>query len=798
MEFRRAWRRMLRAPGFSASVVLLIAISIDGMAAVTTAGWSLFARPLPYPNSGQLIKLSAFSGRVGMHMGLSPALVEELDRGGELGRFGIIDQPFDLRLEEGRSLRAVRIDHRLAEVIGLAPLAGRAFGADDVLPGAEPVALISERLWRREFGADPDVVGRNLDLRDGKARIVGVMPRAFAIPESDTSVWLPMELGPEQTGPQTIGQRGSLTVVARVFGTATAEQFEQRIRAMLGPDPRLQMLVSMLEAQYRVRPLRELWASGQRQSLLILATATAVVLLAAWLNLAGLWLARWTGRDHELAIQAALGGRRALALVGVALEYFLLAVPGALLALLFSGLGLELLYKLGVLQQNGPLHAGVTLPTILAGLALIGLGLVPILVTLAWLTRRISGHESRFLGGRSLTARGTGAGLRQVLMVGQIGIAFSLLIALGLLFTSWVNLLDEELGFEKDRLIAVQIISPTGTTMESGPPGSDANVAAAVDRLRELPGVDAVSWSKLVPFGRMEMLSTISLDGRQDEPVPARPRSAGQDFFEVAGIELLSGRPFGQQDAGEGIKTAIVDKAFEDLYMGGSALGRQFGLSDGPDSHAQYSIVGVVASVRHMAPNEESRNPTVYTYSARPGTQVQLLMRTSNAPDLLAADVRNALEQELGPDRVGFVSTLESLVRRTVQDREPQLALMAVFSGLALVLMFYGLYALQSYQVTSRTAEIGLRKAMGATGRGILGRILLRAVWLLPPGLVLGLAGGRLSSRLVGERLYRVSIVDPALWLVVAGGIALTIVIASLIPALRATRIDPMEALRYE
>jgi len=809
LEVSRAWRRLVRVPGFSLSVVALIALSLGGLAAVATAGWSLFAKPLPYPQAEKLVTLSAFSKRFGVHMGLSEALVEELNREDDIAAAGIIGQKFDLPLRDGSRLRVAYIDHRLVDVFGLAPVAGRAFNADDVLPGAEPVALISAHTWRERFDASADLNGRVIELEDSTVRVVGVMPDAFAIPESGTRIWLPMELGPDKIGPRAVAQLGSLTVIARAGSDFTPAQLEQRLRGRLGADERLQPMRRMLEAEYHVRPLRELWASDQRQGLTILGAATLVVLLAAWLNLAGLWLARWTGRDHELAIQAALGAPRGQVFTSVCLEYLLLAVPGGLLALLVAMMGLEGLYALGVLQENSPLRATVSAPTWLVGVIVLAAGVLPVLATLAWQTRGIAAGAGGFLGGRGLSARGRGNRLRQVMMAGQIGIAFSLLVALGLLFTSWINLLEQDLGFEKQRLVAASIVPP-----ESGPQAADARVAAVVERLQAVPGVDAVSWTNVVPFGRMETLSSITLEDRPDEPVPARPRSAGEGFFRVAGIELLAGRDFGPEDAGEGAGTVIVDKAFEDKYMGGAALGRRFGLASGPDSYDKATIVGVVGSVRHMSPDERNSNPTLYTYSPEPGSQAQLLVRASIAPDALVNDVRAVIERELGPDRVDFVSSLESLVRRTVRDREPQLILMSAFAGLALLLVFYGLYALQSYQVAAGTAEIGLRKAMGATDRAVVGRILGRSAWMLPPGLALGVVGGWLGTRLVAERLYlgtlsdptsRLGVVTPSVITIVVTIvmtivvlIAVTILLASLVPALRASRVEPLEALRHE
>ncbi|MCA1780123.1 MAG: FtsX-like permease family protein, partial [Xanthomonadaceae bacterium] len=308
----------------------------------------------------------------------------------------------------------------------------------------------------------------------------------------------------------------------------------------------------------------------------------------------------------------------------------------------------------------------------------------------------------------------------------------------------------------------------------------------------------ALSWSDAAPFGRMEMLSSISLDGSGDEQLPTRPRSVGPEFFQAAGIELLRGRGFGPEDATDEVQSVIVDQLFVDQYMGGNALGQSFGLASGPETFTPVTIVGVVDSVRHLSPDEKMKTPTVYRYRAAPSAQIQILVRAAIPPDALIEAVRTEAINALGEDRVGFAVTLESLVRRTVRDREPQLILMSVFAGLTLVLVFYGLYALQSYQVAARTAEFGLRKAMGASGCHMLGQVLGRALLLLVPGLALGLAGGWVGARLVADRLYAVSLADPLLWTSVALAIGIVIIVAAFVPALRAVRIAPMEALRHE
>lgn len=786
LELSRAWRRLLNAPGFSLSVIVLIAFSIGGVAAVAAAGWSLFAKPLPYSQADQLVTVSVWGKRLGSHGSLSEALVEELNRENQFGTISLVKRPFEARIADGMRIRAARIDHRLLDVLRVSPRVGRGLSERDMAPGADPVALVSERFWRHNFGGDAELIGRVVDLEAGRVRIVGVVPDALGMPDSQTDLWLPMELGPGQLDPARLSQLWSDIVVARMDQGVDLETYRAQLLGRLRNDQRLSSIEESGEQEFMVRPLRELWSGGQRDGLLILAIATAVVLVAAWLNLAGLWLARWMGRTHELAIQFALGARQGLATIGVVLEYALLAIPGLVLAMVVSGLGLELLYTLGVLDDTGPLRAGLAVPMTIMATLLLAFGLLPVLGTVAWNMRRMAGSVAGNLGGRGTAVRGRGMHMRKLLMIGQIGIACSLLLALGLLVSSWLKLLNEDLGFDSGRLILAMVGSS-----ESGQSGPDAAVAAAVERLEALPGVEAVSWSNIVPFSPMEILSGVVVDERPDEPVPARPHLAGPEFFQVAGIGILGGRTFGPEDAGG--TNVIVDKTFERMYLDNAAPGRRVGFQD-----ADLTVVGVVESVRHISPDEAPNNPTIYTYSAAPGSQVQLLLRTSIDPESVTAAARDLLEQRLGADRVSLVTSLEARVRHSVSDREPQLVLLATFAGLALLLVFFGLYALQSYQVTCGTAEIGLRRAMGASRSRIVGAELARAARLLPSGLGLGMLGGWFALQLIDERLYKVGLADPELWLATGAAIALTVVMASLVPALRASRIEPLEALRHE
>ncbi|MEE4329676.1 MAG: ABC transporter permease [Wenzhouxiangella sp.] len=793
VEFPAAVRRLLRTPAFCLGVVALLAVTIGGVAAVATAGYSLFAKPLPFAQSERLVTVSVFAGRFGMYMGISAALVHELDSTGEFGRLGIVETAFDLELESGESLRAARLDQHALEVLGVPPLAGRLLVDDDVRPGAEPVALIGESLAIEQFDSVDAAIGSRLATDTDRPRIVGVLPDTFVMPESGVAIWLPMELGPDRIGPEALGSFGSLTAIGRLSEGETPEAMRQRLVGQLGNDPRLTGMIQMLEADFAVRPLRALWVDGEEQVLLILGVSVALVLIASVLNVAGLWMARWFSRMHELAIQSALGGGRGSVLIAAGIEYLILATAAVVLAFPIAALGIEFLGRVGILEDHGPLTVAPGAATAVIALATVLIAALPVLLSLAWQLRGVGASALSYLNGGGIARRIHGARLRQMLMVAQIGIAFSLLLVLGLLLSSWNNLLKEDIGLDRNRLVALQV-DPVGEWFAD----ADVRVAALAESLAGLPGVEGVSWSDALPFGRREMVSTISLESSDEEMLPARPREVGPDFFHLAGIELLQGRRFEPGDALGDVRNVIVDELFADRYFGGNALGQSFGLGSGPDSTRTVNIIGVVASVRHMSPDEELKTPTVYSYQTTPTGNTQLLLRTALAPDRLIEPARTRAIDALGEERIGFVASFESLVRRTVRDREPQILLMGVFSGLALVLVFYGLYALQSYQMAARTAEFGLRKVLGAPRRHILGQGLKGALLLLLPGLAIGMLGAWAGARLVASRLYAVSITDPVLWGSVTVAIGAVITAAALVPALRALRVAPMDALRHE
>jgi predicted permease len=385
--------------------------------------------------------------------------------------------------------------------------------------------------------------------------------------------------------------------------------------------------------------------------------------------------------------------------------------------------------------------------------------------------------------------------IRRVLIVAQVALAMSLLCAMGLLLRSWHGLLSEDLGFEPQNLLVARIDAPGSPDH----PLADADplVVAALDELRGIPGVREIAHTNVAPFAGSESVNTMPVPGQDDQRTTARTRNVSEHYFRTTGIPLLRGRSFEKGDAdGAGI---IVDEYFASLYFpAGGAVGERIRMFAGPDGFRDAVIVGVARTAKYRAPDEQPDQGTVYRFSPTPLPNVTLVIATEVPPATLMNEVQNTLERVVGPDRTGNVAAMENLVRRTVRDREPQLILLGLFGMETLALSGIGLFSLLAYSVHARAAEFAVRQAVGAKSADIRRHVLADAVRLLVPGLAFGIAGAWLAGRLVASRLYQVSPADPVTWTATGLLLALVVLAAGFWPAMRASRIQPTEALRYE
>jgi putative ABC transport system permease protein len=795
IECRHAARGLGRAPGFAVAIVLVLGIAIAGMVTVTTAAYELFLRPLPFAQPDQLAHVTTYSRSMGFDLGFSPPMLA-----------GIREQPMVVDLAayqgantvdaaDGDSWQAASITHNLTQVLGVPAIAGRAFTAADGEPGALPVALISESVWRNRFGAAESAIGKEIVLDDRRVTVVGVLPDSFTVPAPATGIWEPLRYTPEEL--TNIGSFSGGEIVARLAPGYTPAQLEDAMRARFAAEEpgEAKRIREMMGLEPNVRGLREAWTAEQRQPLAIIGLASALVLAAALLNVAGLWLARLLERSHEQAIQAALGAGAWRRLARTVIEFMLLGAAAASLALAFTPLSLGWLKQLGMLDVQQPLSIAVGPVTIAITGAVLALSSLPVLLAAFWQQRQqrrslVTGLSS---GGRN--AAGSGARARRVLIVAQVALAMSLLCAMGLLLRSWHGLLTEDLGFEARDLLVARINAPREPGEMRVVP--DPTVVVALDALRALPGVTSVAWTNVAPFSRSESVSSIPVPGQEDRDTSVHSRNVGPDFFRTVGIPLLRGRAFEADDAETG--RIVVDEYFASQHFAdGGALGKIIRMPAGNETGRDSEIIGVAATVKYRAPDQQAERGTIYQLGAHPRDNAMAVIAANVPPGSLVDPAKSALERSLGPNGVAGIATMESMVRDTVRDREPQLVLLGLFGVETLALAAIGLFSLLAYSVRARTAEFGVRQAVGADASDIRRHVLGDAVRLLAAGLAIGIAGALIGGQLIANRLYEVSPADPVTWVAAAIVLAVVVLAAGLWPAERAARIEPTEALRHE
>ncbi|MGH8223807.1 MAG: ABC transporter permease [Woeseiaceae bacterium] len=794
IEARRALRGLAASPGFSVGIVLVLGVAIAGLTTIATAAYDLFLRPLPFAQSERLAHVTVHSRTMGFDIGVSPPMFAEILEESAVADVAAYQPSSTVRSLSGDEWRTAAVSHNLADVLGVVPIIGRSFTQADGESGAPPVALISETAWRNRFGGDASVIGREIRLQEGPVRIVGVMPAAFSIPSTATELWQPQRFTPAELAPDAINNFAGGTLVALLEPGVPASRVAEVLNTRYDRDERLnaRRIKEVMGHEFRVRGFREAWTAEQREPLAIIGLASLLVFASALFNIAGLWLTRLLARSHEHAVETALGAGGLRRLARTLFEFVLLGGAGAGLALALTPLALGWLEDLGALSPDQPLPVDPGPATIAIALVVLAAGGIPVLLAAAAQQRRQRRVLVADLSSGGYGRARSGARSRRVFIVAQVAMAMSLTCAMGLLLRSWHGLLTEDLGFEPQKLLVARINGPAEAGYRPDP-----GVAAALEELSGLPGVTAVTHANVAPFARSESMSLIPIPGHEDQNISVRTSWVGERYFRATGIPLLRGRAFEAADAGT--QSILVDDRFASLYFpDGDAVGQRIRWPAGPDDVVEMTIVGVAGTAKHRAPDEQPEHGTVYRFGAEPMPTTIAVIAASVPPTTLVNDVQASLERALGPERTGSVVTMESLVRLTVRDREPQLVLLATFGAETLALAGIGLFSLLAWSVRARTAEFGVRQAVGASASDIRRHVLREGLRLLAGGLAIGAVGAFVAGRLIAGRLYEVSPVDPVTWFATALLLALVVLAAGAWPAERAARIQPNEALRYE
>jgi predicted permease len=798
---RYAIRQLIKSPGFTFIAVLGLALGIGANVALFSVVNSVFLRPLAYADPERLVRLSSTNleqnfNRVGFSY---PRFLEVQERQQVFSDLAL--SAFNAFTLTGRGdpeqVIGLYASATLLPTLGLEPLMGRNFAATEDRPGGEPVVLISHRFWQRHFNGQPSVLGEAVTL-DGRPRtIIGVLPESAAsFPLNNFDVWVPRPAEVPYLVPSQLNNGGFFfQVLARLRPGVSVEQAADAMNVIANGYREAHPSNVDATTQIEVVPLLEDAVGQQRRSYLMLFGAVGCVLLIACANIANLLLARFAARRKEIAARFALGASRADVVSQLVTESMLIAVLGGVFGLLLamwaiSGIvtfGADLIPRVLDIGLD-PVALGFTLlVTLLTGFAI---GLLPALQASG-----VNVVETLKEASRGSTA--TGQRLRAGLLIAEVSLSLVLLIGAGLLLSSFARLQRVEPGFEPEGIFTAQVVLP--------PQRYDREKLVAFyeqlyQRLSTMPGVTSAALTDRVPLTGGNTPAPVAVMGKSLPPMSERPIAnrhlVSPRYFHTLGIPIRAGRDFDERDSSRVPHVVIVNETFARQHFAGEdPIGRTLvtGMGQLPSQ-----IVGVVADVRSTNLNTPPESDYFLPALQRPETFTNILVRSNAGPMSMVPLVREAL-RAVDPDLPLLQpQTLETRIAQTVADRRLALVLLGAFAALALLLASLGVYSVMAHLVAFRTSEIGIRMALGASPGTVMRMVLGHSRRLTLAGIGIGIAGGFAVSRLMEQVLFEVDPADPVIYIAVSATLLLVAEFASWLPARRATRIDPVVALRME
>jgi putative ABC transport system permease protein len=804
-DLRYGARMWMKQPGFTLIAVITLALGIGANTAIFSVVNAVLLRPLPYRDAGRIVAIQEL-GPQGNRIQVTSA--NFLDWRAQNTVFAQLAAIRSLQSNLANDGQAERIETAITsanffEVFGARPQAGRLFAPADEQAGHAPVVVLSHGLWQRRFGGAASAIGQQLIL-DGKSyTAVGVAPAGFQYPDK-TELWFPpLRLAPEINETFDVTQArglGYLSAVARLKPAVSLEQAKAE----------METITARLRKQYpqtnnnrfnRVVPLQTHLVGATSRSLWLLFGAVGCVLLIACANVANLLLARATTRRRELAVRAALGATRGRMLRQLLTESMSLALAGGLLGLLLAWWGVDALTRL--LPTNFPRLGEVTLDLPALGFALLAslataviFGLAP-----AWQGARIGLHEAV-----KESARGAAGArrnrLRGALVTAEVALSLSLLVGAGLLFRSFLRLQAVDAGFDAGGVLTMRL-APSGTNFREDPQYIGFYQKLA-EKIAAIPGVEAVGAINTLPLSKGPTFD-FRVEGEPEKPVDQWPganyRNVTPDYFRAMKIPIMQGRAFTERDNGSAPLVVIINQAAAARdFAGRNPVGKRvnFGGRDRSGQPIWHEIVGVAANVRSLELQDEAE-PEIYTAAWQDAfAGMTFVIRASVEPASLGTAVRQAAREVDLAQPVSDLRTMESVVVEAVTQPRFNLTLLGLFGGLALLLSAAGIYGVNSYAVAQRAPEIGIRKALGAQSGDVLRLVIRQAMAAVLPGVVIGLAIALASTRVMKSLLFGVSATDPLTFVAIALSLTLVALLACWIPARRATKVDPMVALRCE
>ena len=801
-DLRYAARLQRKNPAFTIIAIIALALGIGANTAIFSVVNTVLLRPLPYKDPERLVMVWEDATKQGYPRD-TPAAANFVDWRDQSQNFegmaAIADESFNLTGSgDPERLEGRRVSATMFPLLGVEPQIGRVFTAAEDQPGAQRVVVLSYPLWQRRFGGDPGIIGQSLTLNGESYVVVGVMPARFQFPSSDDQAWVPIALTQQDAGNRN---RHYLQVLGRLKPGVSLTQAQSEMSTIAA---RLQQQYPQSNAELGavVQPLQEHLVGDIKPALLVLLGAVGLVLLIACANVANLLLARAAVRQKEIAVRVALGAKRSRLIRQFLTESVLLSTLGGLvgLAIAYGGLILlkafipENISQAREISIDVKVLAFTFLVSVATGLIF---GLAP-----AIQAARFNQIDTLKEGGRDAATGGSGQRLRGLLVTAEVAISLVLLIGAGLLINSFLRLRNVDPGFRTDNLLTMKIVLPEPKYEEMA--RRSAFYTELVNRVQSLAGVRSAAVTSNLPLYRQGNSISIGIEG-QPAPPPGQERIVvtriiSPGYLDTMSIPVLRGRGLTEQDTETTPNVVVVSETMARRYWPGEdAVGKRIAVGRIRKPEDWVQVVGVAKDVRQFELNAEPK-PQMYLTYRQMGffDSRDLVVKTDVDPASMAATVRKAVWEIDKDQPVSNIQTMDQILAESIARQRFSMLVLAIFAAVALVLAGVGIYGVMSYSVAQRTHEIGIRMALGAQTGAVLKLAVGYGMKLVIAGIAIGLIAAFALTRVMSTLLFGVTATDPTTFALISLLLIAVAVLASYVPARRATRVNPIIALRYE
>jgi len=795
-DVRFGWRSLRRAPGFAVTAMLTLALGIGANAAIFSVVNAVVLRPLPYARPHELVTMRGGIRSAGEFLALRERLRSFSQVAAYVGQTHPIDDG-----REARRLEGAAITTNLLPTLGVSPIIGRGFTEDEGRHGNNAVLILSHGLWQRQFGGAHDVIGKRILVEGVPNTVIGVMPADFQFPSKDVQYWQPYGFNPANLGYHWAV--GGKTFIARLAPGVTRSQAQRELGEVW---PTLRKLNPLWQPgpdyarEATVTPLQDHVVGSARELLWILFGCVLLVLLIGCVNVANLLLARATARQRELSVRTALGGGRVRLIRQLVTESLLLSGFGAALGIAFAYAAVQWLVavmpagvpRAGEITVNGSVLLFTALVAVLTGVLF---GIVPAVRATSPAGTRIAGF------GRRATTGVSHQRVSGLLVAGEMALAVLLVISATLLVRSFAALRAIEPGFQTAHVVAARVSPPAGSYKEA--PRLTALYTTILERIAAIPRVQSVAVVDKLPLAQSVWGLAARVEGQFEDATRSLPvidhfQVVTPGYFETMGLPVR-GRAFTEADRPGQIPVAIVSESVvRRFWPTGDAIGKRVGY---PFPSPWMTIVGVVPDTKQDSLSDTTSMSIYAPWRQRTemsGTEMWVLVRSAGDPSVLGSTIRRIVQDVDRSVPVSDVRTMDAVVSNSVQKTRFTVLLVGAFAGAALLLGAIGIYGVMSYLVGQRTQEMGVRLALGASPFGVIALVVGRAAKLALGGAAVGLLAAFLATRSLDALLYGISATDPLTFAAVPALFLVVAVLASYGPALRATRTDPVKALRAE